>query len=225
MSNVAASLRNLRIAATVSAVAHTLGAFAMAFVLSPGLLPGLLTPRMEYVRNNLFAWQCGWWLWIFSAIAFLVFILALKNHYSPIEITEFNKKLLSTALILVSVAVCFDLFFEFQQIFSVPDVITGAHTDRKKFSLLQFGFTVFSGVIANFLYSGATICSVIAIRKYYPKWVNFLGWATCAFGLTASICAVMTSLLSIAWFSIAVNAVLFPLLIFWQAGFALLAKE
>lgn len=222
MSDTTKNLRQLKVAALISAVVHTLGAFAMAIVLSPGLLPGLLTPRMDYIRDNLLAWQCGWWLWVLSALAFLVFILTLKIYYCALAVNAFNKRLLSFAVAFVAIAVCFDLLFEYQQIFSVPIVI---NIDRKEFSTIQIGFLFFSGVIANFWYSSATIASVIAIRSYFPAWINFLGWATAAIGLAASGSALITTFLELAHPSIVFNTVLFPLLIFWQLGIALNAKN
>ncbi|MDX2107751.1 MAG: hypothetical protein SFY67_15220 [Candidatus Melainabacteria bacterium] len=225
MSSDKTNLRNLKIAAFVSAALHTLGAFAMAFVLSPGLLPRLLTPRMDYIRDNLLAWQGGWWLWVLSALTFLAFISYLRTYYKNLDVGNGNKKLLTWAFKLATLAVCIDIFFELHQIFSVPDAIAEEHLDRKAFSCIQIGFEFFSGVIANLLYSSATIISVIVIRNFYPMWVNFLGWATGIIGVLASGTALLVYIARVTDPALVVNSILFPLLIFWQLGIALKAKN
>lgn len=222
-------MRNLKIAALVSAIAHTFAALFMAFVLSPGILSSNdFYPRVEYIKANTQGWQLGWSVWIFAAFAFLAFTLCARRHHLALNLT--SRILLRNAVICAFIAVLLDLHAELGQIFYVVELVNGEGPMRKDFLLSQFRFMFESGTVANFSYCLATRNIVIATRDHYPKWIVKLGYLVFGVGFLASGFALIATFCydhhvnPMRDLLVLTNGILFPLLVFWQLGIAYKSK-
>lgn len=210
-------LRNLKISAVFSACAHTVGAFAMAFLLAPGLDTNPdVKERILYIFSNSQVWKLGWASWMVSAVSFLIFTYYFYRFHlaSP----DSNKKLLLAALGTVSIAVLADLIFESREMFYLTDLVQDSrNTNIERVFLLNHQiFMVGSGIIANLLYCLSTLFSVMTTRSAYPIWVQCLGFGVFIFGVAASIFC-YTGIVSGMFWS---NAFLIPMIVFWQLGVA-----
>lgn len=220
MNNVATNLRNLKIAALISALVHTLGAFVMAFVLGPGLGTNPEIPsRIEYIRTHTLWWQLGWIVWIVSALTFLIFTILFRRYHLSLDINGFGRIILYIAMASSMIAVACDVTFECVQIFYLPGLLAGTRAEEltKQFIQNNNMFVLGSGIIANFMYCFATLCSVVATRGFYPKWIEFTGYAVYSVGLAASIFCIFNSIPGMFWS----NAILLPLLVIWLIAIAI----
>lgn len=211
-------LRHLKIAAVVSACAHTVSAFAMAFLLAPGLDTNPdLKARILYISSNAQIWKLGWASWMISAMSFLVYIYCFRRFHLDNPLS--SRKLLSAALGAACIAVLADLTFESREIFYVTELVNDSQNTNieQAFLLNHQIFMVGSGIIANLLYCLATIFSVVATRTSYPTWVQCIGYGVLVFGVSASIFCYTGFVPGMFWS----NAFLIPLIVFWQMGVAI----
>lgn len=230
MTSISSNLRNLKIASVVSAFSHTVGAFVMAFVLSPGLLTNPdYNSRIEYIKTHTQLWQLGWSVWIFTAFTFLAFTVCLRKHHLALGTNDLNRKLLLGAVIYAVIGVSFDLHAELAQIFEATKNFF-PEDEFKEHVGLQSAFMRESGTIANLMYCLATISSVIAIRNNYPKRLIKIGYTLFFVSLIASGFAYAATYYSdcdanpLRHILVATNAILFPLLVLWQLGIAYKSK-
>ncbi len=231
MTSISSNLRNLKIASVISAFSHTVGAFVLAFVLGQGLLTNPdYNSRIEYIRTHIQLWQSGWSVWIFTAFTFLAFTVCLRKHHLELGTSALNRKLLLGAVICAVIGVSFDLHAELAQILDATKVLSPDY-EFKEFVIWQSAFMLESGTIANLMYCLATICSVVATRNYYPKWLVKIGYTLFFVSLIASGFAYAATYYSdcdanpLRHILVATNAILFPLLVLWQLGIAYKSKD
>lgn len=230
MTSISSNLPNLKIASVVSAFSHTVGAFVMAFVLGPGLLTNPdYNSRIEYIKTHTQLWQSGWSVWIFTAFTYLAFTVCLRKHHLALGTSDLNRKLLLGALICAVIGVSFDLHAELAQILEATKNVF-SEDELKEHVALQSAFMLESATLANLMYCFATICSVVATRTHYPKWLVNIGYSLFFVSLIASGFAFIASLCMdhrinpMKDILVATNAILFPLLVLWQLGIAYKSK-
>ena len=197
--------------------AHLIAGLAMAMILREGLESNPdVTARLRFVSVQRVWWTVAWLTWTLAAAT----ILAFYARFAAVHRIEgLPAAALNTAVLLTIVAVGADWTAQGVEIFVLPGL--AGRGDAGGFLAWHRTAVVLTGVLANGLYTLATLLLVWASRRAYPRWIRAAGLGTVIGGATLSAAAWADS----ASGMVIANVVLVPCLLTWLAGVAVSAAR
>lgn len=177
----------------LNVLVHAAGLVFAAFGLRPGspLVP--ISERMAYLAGAPWAWSIGWGVWMLCALALIAFLAALVRELP-------DAGALGPLAIVAAVAGgAVDLLCDTIYITVLPQVVAGEAPSEAVF--LAFERLAFAGglIVANGLYSVATLLSTLCLRTHpaaAPGLIG-LGYAVFGSGMILAAAGFVPSLLNI----------------------------
>jgi hypothetical protein len=179
----------LRNAALLALVLHSIAGIGMALVLGEGLATNSdVQARLNFLVNQKAAWTLVWLTWSAAAISILYFYLVFASVATM--------PVLRLAVFLAAAGIGPDLAGQAIEIGVLPAVAGRAlisSADRDVFFLLDRVAVMLSGYLANGLYSMAAIVLSWFTRQMYPATVWVAGLVVGSAGLILSAAALLDS--------------------------------
>ena len=197
----------------------------MAAILGRGLEtnPDLVS-RMRFVVEHRTAWTLAWLSWHAAALSILWYFLCFARAHetetaSPSTGVHF-------VVLLTAAGIVPDLIAESIEIGVLPELAANALNSRPSdlsedsYLTIHRIAIVFTGYLANGLYTLATVIATWSTRKVYPTWVWLCGLMVGLFGFALSYSALINSVVGMFWS----NVGLVPSILVWQVGVAIHAS-
>lgn len=144
----------------VNIALHMLGLGLAAVAMRPGTPAASLNDRMTYLASQPLGWTLAWSVWLCCMVTMVAFIALVVQRLGRDNI------LARLALIVVVLAGAFDCLGDSLYLAVLPQVAQWQPRDERAFLLVEKATQIVSLVVANTLYSVATLLLSLALRVF-----------------------------------------------------------
>jgi hypothetical protein len=208
----------LRRSAWIAIVTHFVGGVSMLMILRQGLETNPdFNNRLHFLVDHKVLWIAGWLPWSIASLAILYFYTSFARAHK--NSSNLSRKLGPLAVLLSLVGVGFDLTAQWIEMTKIPELALKALSDpfNMEFLFIHRKAMMFTGFMANGLYSLSALLLVSMAWRSYANWIRVAGLSVGIVGLTASGAVFLNSVSGMFW----TNAILVPCILVWQLGILL----
>jgi len=196
---------SLRRLAFVNIALHALGLLLAALYLRPASPAIPLAERMAYLANHPAGWTAAWCAWIGCMITMVAFTVVAAARLGG------DNLLARVAVIVAVTAGGFDLLGDSLFIAVLPRVATFDPPNEQLFLTIERAIQILSLVVANGLYSVATLLLSLAARARLRHAVVVLGIGVFVSGMLLALAAFT----GVSWHAEAATLATIGLYIVW----------